>query len=317
MRTMVIMMNMNEARLQRIRELVPDWTVICGKDRSRWEPALKEAEIAVGWQPELADTLRSGSFKLKWLQNWGAGVDHLPLQLLYEKGISVTNASGVHPNPISETIFAMMLGLTRNIHTYVRNQVQRKWDHAGLRLEMHGKTVGIVGLGAIGTETAKISKAFGMKVLGIRRTGKAGNYADAVYGSDQLMEVLPQCDYVVVTVPLTDETRHMFGKRQFDAMKSTSFFINIGRGGTVDTNALVDALSSGQIAGAGLDVFEEEPLSPDHPLWGLDNVIITPHTAGSTEHYDERALQIFLTNLKSYVEGMPLPLNVVTPAKNY
>ncbi len=317
MRTMVIMMNMNEARLQRIRELVPDWNVICGKDRSNWESSLAEAEVAVGWRQELADTLRSGSSKLKWVQNWGAGVDHMPLALLHDKGIAVTNASGVHPNPISETIVALMLALTRNIHKYVRNQMQRKWDHAGLRLEMHGKTVGIVGLGAIGTETAKIAKAFGMKVLGIRRSGKDGEYTDAVYGPERLMEVLPQCDYVVVTVPLTDETRHMFGKRQFEAMKSSAFFINIGRGATADTNALVEALTNGSIAGAGLDVFEQEPLPDDHPLWGLENVIVTPHTSGSTEHYDERALDIFLTNLESYVKGKPLPLNRVTPDKNY
>ncbi|WP_407673074.1 D-2-hydroxyacid dehydrogenase [Paenibacillus alkalitolerans] len=317
MSKIVILMNLKDSYIDRIRETAPGWHVIYGKDRAQWEQSLQEAEIVVGWRADAEDALLSPQAKMKWLQNWGAGVDHLPLQKLHEKEVIITGASGVHPYPISETIFGMMLSLTRQIHIYIRNQMQKKWDHSGLKLEMHGKTVGIVGVGSIGKETARIAKAFGMRVLGVRRSGEPVSDVDVMYTIDQLLEMLPQCDYIVVTIPLTEQTRHMFGSREFEAMKRTAFFINIGRGGTVDTNALVNALRSGQLAGAGLDVFEEEPLPAEHPLWEMENVIVTPHTSGSTEHYHDRAMDIFITNLADYTSGKQPSLNRVEKDKNY
>jgi phosphoglycerate dehydrogenase-like enzyme len=211
-----------------------------------------------------------------------------------------------------------MLSLTRKIHTYVKNQQEKKWHHSGMKLEMHEKTVGIIGVGTIGKEVAKIAKAFGMKVLGVRHSGKQQEFVDEMYTTNQLDKILPNCDYVVVTLPLTKETHRLFGSKQFDLMKSSAFFINIGRGEIVVEGDLISALQMGKIAGAGLDVFEQEPLTVDSPLWEMENVIITPHTSGSTEHYNQRVIEnILIPNLKNYISGTQLSVNLVDFSKGY
>ncbi len=237
---------------------------------------------------------------------------------MQKKNIYITSANGVHSYPISETIFALLLGFTRNIHAYVRNQLVKKWDGTDIKLEAHKKTIGIIGVGAIGLETAKIAKAFDMHVIGVRNSRKPTDYVDELYTSDQLNEVLPLCDYVVVTLPLTDDTYHLFQKEQFNQMKKSAFFINIGRGEIVKEEDLISALKSGEILGAGLDVFETEPLEQSSPLWELDNVIITPHTSGSTEHYNSRVIEdILLVNANHYLKEEPLPINLVDYQKGY
>ena len=198
-----------------------------------------------------------------------------------------------------------MLALTRRIHTYVKNQQNKVWDQSGgPSPEMHGKTIGIIGVGAIGLETAKIAKAFGMTVLGVRHSEKDEEFVDEMYTTNQLNEVLQQCDYVVVTLPLTKMTNRLFGKEQFECMKSSTVFINIGRGEVVNEAELTSALKNGLIAGAGIDVFEREPLNEDSPLWEMENVIITPHMSGSTEYYQQKLIEdIFIPNLLSYLAG--------------
>jgi phosphoglycerate dehydrogenase-like enzyme len=211
-----------------------------------------------------------------------------------------------------------MLGLTRKIHTYVKNQQSKTWHHSGMKLELHGKTIGIIGVGAIGQETAKIAKAFSMHVIGIRHSGAPVKYVDEMYTTKDLHAILPQCDYVVITVPLTKDTFHLFGARQFELMKSSSFLINISRGDVLIEKDLIRALEQQQIAGAGLDVFETEPLQKESPLWEFDNVIVTPHTSGSTEFYNQRVIEdILIPNLKHYIESTPLSINVVDYYKGY
>jgi len=310
-KTMIIMTPLNENQLRRVQSAAPGWRILNGKDRSVWLGHLPEAEIVGGWNKEAATACLAGHSSLRWVHNWGAGVDSLPLEAFRSRGILVTNSSGVHPYPISETIFALMLAFTRKIQVYVRNQAERKWHHANLGQELHGRTLGILGVGAIGRETARVAKAFGMKVLGLRRSGEPMPEVDRMYDYRGLNEVLRESDYVVNILPLTPETRHWIGEEQFRAMKPSAFYVNVGRGQTTDTDALMRALTEGRIAGAGLDVFEQEPLPPEHPLWGLDNVIITPHTAGSTIHYNDRVLDIFLPNLEAYLAGKPLVSNVV------
>mgnify|MGYP000894670188 CR=1 FL=1 len=311
----VLVENMKEHQLERIRNALPGWELLYGEDLTGDE--VRRAEIVAGWREWAEKAVLDPASRCKWVQTWSAGVDRLPLGQMLERGIVVTTASGVHAYPISETIFAMLLALTRNLHVYIRNQLKRTWDRGGLRLEMHGKTIGIVGVGDIGEETARIAKAFGMTVIGVRRSALPSPHVDRMVGPGALREVLPLCDYVVVTVPATPETRHMFDEPEFSAMKPGAFFVNIGRGATVRTEALLAALRSGRLAGAGLDVFEEEPLPPDHPLWQMDNVIITPHSSGFTEHYNDRALDIFVENAAAYLAGKPLPLNVVEASKLY
>ncbi|MFJ5758653.1 D-2-hydroxyacid dehydrogenase [Neobacillus sp. NPDC093182] len=317
-RKIVITNTLNQDLIEQIKEIIPDWTIIVGKDRDIWQEHLHDAEIIAGWKKGIEKECLAPQSKLKWLQTWSAGVDSLPLESLESKNIIVTSANGVHAYPISESIFALMLGLTRKIHTYVKNQQEKKWHHSGIKLEMHGKTIGIIGIGAIGKETAKIAKAFGMKVLGVRHSGKQQENVDEMYTTEQLDMVLPSCDYVVVTLPLTKDTKHLFDSKKFNLMKPSAFFINIGRGEIVVEDDLITALQNVAIAGAGLDVFEQEPLSVDSPLWEMENVIITPHTAGSTEHYNQRVIEnILIPNLRNYISGTLPSVNPVDFSKGY
>jgi phosphoglycerate dehydrogenase-like enzyme len=317
-RKIVITNTLNQNLIEQIKEIIPDWTIIVGKDRDIWQEHLHDAEIIAGWKTGIEKECLAPQSKLKWLQTWSAGVDSLPLVSLESKNIIVTSANGVHAYPISESIFSLMLGLTRNLHTYVKNQQEKKWHHSGIKLEMHEKTIGIIGVGAIGKETAKIAKAFGMKVLGVRHSGKQHEHVDEMYTTDQLDMVLPSCDYVVVTLPLTKDTKHLFDSKKFDLMKPSAFFINIGRGEIAVEDDLITALQNGIIAGAGLDVFEQEPLSVDSPLWEMENVIITPHIAGSTEHYNQRVIEnILIPNLRNYISGTLPSVNHVDFSKGY
>lgn len=317
-RKIVITNTLNQNLIEQIKEIIPDWTMIVGKDRDIWQEHLHDAEIIAGWKKGIEKECLAPHSKLKWLQTWSAGVDSLPLESLESMNIMVTSANGVHAYPISESIFALMLGLTRKIHTYVKNQQEKKWHHSGIKLEMHEKTIGIIGVGTIGKETAKIAKAFGMRVLGVRHSRKQQEYVDEMYTTDQLDMVLPNCDYVVVTLPLTKDTKHLFDSKKFDLMKPTAFFINIGRGEIVVEGDLITALQKGIIAGAGLDVFEQEPLSDDSPFWEMENVIITPHIAGSTEHYNQRVIEnILIPNLRNYISGTLPSVNHVDFSKGY
>ena len=272
-RKMVITKDLNQDILDHIKRVVPDWDIIAGKDQEIWRPHVNEAEVTLGYKLELDDFSN-----LKWVQSSSAGINHFPIEQFQSNGIMLTSANGVHAYPISETIFAYILGLTRKIHTYVKNQQSKVWHHSNMKMEIHEKTIGIIGVGAIGKETAKIAKAFGMKVLGVRPLRKAVEYVDEMFTPDRLEELLPMCDYVVLTLPLTNETYQLFTAREFQLMKPTAFFINIGRGKLVMEEDIIAALQAGEIAGAGLDVFEKEPLSGDSPLWEMDNVIITPRT---------------------------------------
>jgi phosphoglycerate dehydrogenase-like enzyme len=318
MKKMVITRNIDQDYITQINAMIPDWELIVGKDKNIWQEHLKDAEIIAGWHNGIEEYCLSPHSKLKWFQSWSAGVDYLPLEEMDSRNIYLTSANGVHAYPISETIFALMLGLTRKIHTYVKNQQKKTWHHAHMGQEIHEKTIGIIGVGTIGKETAKIAKAFGMHVLGVRHSGKPEDYVDEMYSPDQLDQLLPKCDYVVVTLPLTKETNQMFGAEQFKQMKTSAFFMNIGRGEIVVEADLIQALKEGTIAGAGLDVFETEPLSPESPLWEMENVIITPHTSGSTDHYNQRVIEnILIPNLKEYLSGNIPSINLVNFSKGY
>ncbi|WP_219836269.1 D-2-hydroxyacid dehydrogenase [Paenibacillus sp. R14(2021)] len=319
MRTIVSVHAFNQEQVKAIQDALPgaSYTDVSGMEPEEARERLIAAEIILGWNRDVKKILYTDGPALKWLQNLGAGVDHIPLDRIAALGVVLTNASGVHPSPISETIFAMLLSLTRGVHTAVRNQQSSAWKPNERLGEAHNKTISIIGVGAIGLETAKIAKAFGMNVLGIRKSGEAAEWVDRMYSVNELGEVLAQSDYVVNCLPLTHETKHLLGREQFEAMKPSAYYINIGRGGTTDTSALVDALQSGSIAGAGLDVFEQEPLPADHPLWQLDNVMITPHESGNTAYYFERALEIVLDNLAHYRQNGTPGRNIVDYRSQY
>ncbi|MGO4786726.1 D-2-hydroxyacid dehydrogenase [Paenibacillus sp. 2KB_20] len=302
---------------QKIKDIAPDYELLVTKAKELTPSIVQDTEIMIGWSRSIQEDILSANSKLKWIQAWSAGVDKMPLKELEKRGIQLTNASGVHSVPITEHVFAMMLAFTRNLHLAIRQQSNNKWDTSGTFTELAGKTIVIVGVGQIGSHTARVAQAFGMRTVGVRHSGKSDPYVEAMYKVDQLDEALAEGDYIVNILPLTDDTRGLFNKARFSAMKDSAFFVNVGRGQTVVTEDMIQALQSGSLAGAGLDVFEEEPLPSDHPLWNLDNVIMTPHMAGDTDRYGERAVDIFLENLQSYVSGKPLSRNVIDYSKSY
>ncbi len=323
MKQIVCLHSLTPEQIEQIKQAAPGFELIVKNKRELTAEQVKAADILIGWSKTIADDVLQEDSHLKWLQTWSAGVDTLPLDRLKERGVLLTSASGVHAVPISESIFAMMLSFSRQMHIAVRHQLQKKWDsdlkapgHSTLG-ELNGKTLAIVGVGEIGRETARLAKAFGMQVIGVRRSEQSEQHVDRMYTMDGLHEALGQADYIVNVLPLTDETRHMFDATAWNAAKQGAFFVNAGRGPTVDTASLIDALRSGHIGGAGLDVFEQEPLPADNPLWEMEQVIITPHVAGTNERYAERVVDIFTENIKAYAEGNTMPRNLVDYERMY
>ncbi|NJP39286.1 D-2-hydroxyacid dehydrogenase [Alkalicoccus luteus] len=315
MRTIVIAQDLNEELSTKIRKAVPDWNVIIGREKETWEPWLPEAEAAAGWK---ADMMEHAGENLQWVQTWSAGVDHLPLDTYFNRGIRITSANGVHAAPISETIFAFMLGWTRRMSIYAKQQTEKKWHHAGLKHEIHGASIIIYGMGAIGEETARLAKAFRMDVTGVRKSGALSHYADRIVTPEEADQQLGEADFIVNALPLTKETNQFFSRERLERMGESTFFINVGRGGTVDESAMTELLARKEIGGAGLDVFQEEPLPETNLLWEMDNVLISPHTAGSTEFYNERVVcDILLPNLIAYTKREALPVNQVKQENGY
>jgi phosphoglycerate dehydrogenase-like enzyme len=307
--------DLSHERLERIQALAPGYRVVVSEDRAEIEPLLDAIEIAaVHFPPQWIERAP----RLRWYQQWGAGTDWLLRHPeIARRDFILTNASGVHAIPISEHILAMLLAFTRQLPAAFRAQAQRRWQRDVPAGELAGCTLVLVGVGAIGRRTARIASALGMRVIGVRRNpARELPEVDRMVGTDQILDVLPEADFVVLTIPLTADTRHLLDARAFEKMKPSAYVINIGRGGTIDEEALVQALRSGAIAGAGLDVFASEPLPADSPLWEMENVIITAHYSGSTPHYDERALKIFIDNLERFVAGLPLR-NVVDKQAGY
>ena len=241
--------------------------------------------------------------KLKYIQSIGAGFDQFPLDELSERGIVLANASGVNQNAVAEHAMSLMLALNRHIHTGRDNQNTHVWrgmlgDLTKREDELIGKTLLIIGMGTIGSRLARFAKAFDMRVIATKRNpATSATSVDDLVTPDRLNELVPQADFVVLTCPLTAETKNIVDARVFEAMKSTAYLINVARGQCVDEPLLAEALKSGQIAGAGLDHFWDEPLGGDSILWDLENVIITPHTGGETRMYEERVIDILDDNL--------------------
>ncbi len=304
--------------LERLRSLAPDGRLTITDRKEKIEPLLGEVEVAAGHLPP---EMLSRMPNLRWYQQWGAGADWLLRHPdIAARNFILTNASGVHAIPISEHILAYLLAFARCLPEAIRAQEQHRWERDSDDLpvfELAGKTLLLVGVGAIGRRTAQVARALGMRVLGIRNNAsKSAPAIERMFHTSELESALPEADFVALTIPLTKETRGRFGADAFAHMKPSAYFINIGRGGTVDEPALIHALQTGQIAGAGLDVFAAEPLPPDSPLWDMKNVIITAHYAGGTPQYHERAMGIFIENLERYLKGEPLK-NVVDKKKGY
>lgn len=287
------------------------------KDTKSEKENIKDADIIVGWGSEDVFTLNKiqEATNLKWVHLFSAGIDTLPFEELKKRKILVTNSSGIHGVPISEFVFAMLLSMLKNLNKYQEYKKKKLWEtHTGE--ELYGKTMAIIGVGNIGMEIARKAKAFDMKVIGIKNNITEIENVDEVYSMESLKEVLALSDVVVIALPLTDKTYKLISKTEFQAMKKGAYFVNIGRGKIVDEKELIKALEEGMIKGACLDVFEEEPLSIENPLWEMENVVLTPHISGVTPAYKERATKILLENLAAFKDNKKL-INLVDLNKQY
>lgn len=241
---------------------------------------------------------------LAWLQSCTAGTDDPVFAHVTAKGATLTNAVGAAAPSIAQTVMLYLLALSRDLPAVLRAQAARTWQPLA-SVDLDGMRLGIVGFGAIGQEIARLASAFGVEVIGVRRRVR-GDEDVTVWPTDRLPELLAWADAIVATAPLTDETRGMFDADAFAAMRPGAWFVNVGRGDVVDEAALVEALATGHLGGAALDVFATEPLPPDSPLWTMPNVIVTPHSSGETDRTRRRSAELFVDNFERWAAGAPL-----------
>ena len=252
---------------------------------------------------------------LRWVHGSGAGVEEFLIPEFVETDVIFTNGKVIQGPEVADHAMALLLALARNLHLVFRREVDRPMPRP---IELRGKRAVVVGLGGVGMLVAERAAAFGMNVVGVT----AGNLPpmlsmlDRVYPPERLNEPLPDSDVVIVCAAHTPWTARIFGRKQFSLMKPSAYFINVSRGTLVDTDALVDALAEGRLAGVGLDVTDPEPLPDDHPLREFDNVIISPHIAGLSDHNRQRSFELVRTNIDRFVKGQPL-LNIVDKNLGY
>lgn len=319
----VVSIDFNEAIMQRIRDVSPRLNVMQhfpDVPSSVWATTEVLYTVRNYPQPEEAPLLR-------WIQLNSAGIEgSLRQRIVQSEDVAVTSASGIHATQIANFCLMMILAFQYKLPEMLDFQREGVWHEKRYEIfkpsDLHRYTVGIVGYGSIARELARLVDAMGMRVLATKRDAKNpaenetdysegigdpdGNIPERIYPGEALASMAKESDFLVVTVPLTEKTHHLIDERILETMKETAFLINIARGAVVDEKSLITALSQGKIAGAALDVFEEEPLPSASPLWQLDNVIISPHVSGNTDNYHDKAADLFIANLERYLEKKPL-----------
>lgn len=263
-----------------------------------------DADVIFGMYTE--EIIRAAR-KVRWIQTTSAGMDMLmDIPGVREGRFKLSNASGLHALQVAEHAWALTAALFRGLHVYIRNQLACEWRGAPIR-DLYGATAGIVGFGGIGRRYASLASGFDMRILAVDvQQSERPDYVDALWGTDRLEELLSQSDVVFIACPYTPQTERLIDARALRLMKNSAFLINTARGPIVDESALVDALRSAEIAGAGLDVFETEPLPDTSPLWEMGNVIITTHSAGVSSYRPQRTVDFFCENLRRFLAGEPL-----------
>ncbi|MCZ0717380.1 D-2-hydroxyacid dehydrogenase [Aerococcus kribbianus] len=277
---------------------------------------LRSAEIIFGWSSKVEEALGQEN-QIKWIQVWMAGIDQLPLDKIAENGTYLTTASGANATIIAQQIMAMMLIQARRFDQKIANQSQHVWEFPEGMTEITNKKVLLLGTGNIGRVLTKYLTGFDMTVIGVNTTGHDVDFLSETHAIADYLDIVDEVDYLVNALPLTEATRNLIDADCFLAMSEDAFYINFGRGKTTDQDALVQALQDGEIAGAMLDVFADEPLDPKNPLWDMDNVIISPHSAGQSDYYNPRVIDIFLENFQEYTKNGQVNRNCVDYNKGY
>lgn len=281
--------------------------------REKQDARLAQAHIIYGYIPAGIDTARAP--RLRWIQTMLAGVDRFLNADLVRSRVIVTNTSGIHATSVSELALEMMLMCTKRALLRFEMKQKKEWQKF-IPVTLRSQTVGILGLGSIGREVARLAKCFGARVIAMDEKAVRSRYADLLLPPEQLPGLLSESDFLVLTLPLTPDTRRLIGARELRAMKPTAYLINVARGEIVDEASLVQALSEHWIAGAGLDVFAREPLPAESRLWDLPNVIMSPHVGGRMANYNDVATDLFCDNLKRYLAGKRLR-NIVNKKKGF
>lgn len=311
----LLRMNLIEPLVDEIRRVDEKVRVVRADSEEEALAVMPEIEVVCG---EITRALFARRRKLAWIQSWGAGVDGLLYPELVESDVVLCSAKGYVGVHLADHAMALLLALTRGIHTAIRNPGwDPRWPIRDASWELVDRTMGIVGLGGTGRELARRAVAFGMRVVAVDPEDvEVPSEVEACWGMNRFHALLEQADVVVICAPLTAETERLFDRDAFARMPDHALLINVTRGRIVDEAALVEALEGKRIGGAGLDVVPQEPLPEDHPLWKMENVVITPHTAGGSPNRDGRCVALFCENLRRYLDGRPLT-SVIDKRKGY
>jgi phosphoglycerate dehydrogenase-like enzyme len=325
---LVICPSVEHERLERIQEAADGDAVVNASTHDQALAAIQDADAFFG---KITPILLSAAQRVRWIQAPTASLEHYMFPELVSHSVTLSNMRGIFSDHIADQVLGYILSFARNLHLYARRQGANRWEPVGgeseratfkagpgtvsaldrATMSLAGKVIGIVGLGGIGTEIARRAVAFGMRVVAVDpRVDSRPSDVSEVWPVDNLDHLLSIADFVVIAAPHTPETVRLFDRDRLRRMKTTGYLINVGRGSIVDLEALTEALMEGQLAGAALDVFEVEPLPADHPLWPMENVIITPHVAGYAPTVATRHLGVLLDNIRRFKEGRPLA-NVV------
>ncbi len=319
--TVVVLANPTEPQLAMLEQLPAETHIAVGNNTDAFIGAAREADVIYNWS--LSGDLLREVFRMcpnvQWVHSRAAGLDNILFHELVESPVPLTNGSGVFSPSLGEFALCAILYFAKDLRRMIRNQVAGVWEPFDIT-EIIGQTVGIVGYGDIGRAVATRVRAVGMQILAMKRHGapiySVDPLVNKIYTPDQRIEMLSRCDYVVVSAPLTAETRGMIGEREFEAMKPEAVVINLGRGPVIDEAALIRALERKQIKGAALDVFDREPLPDGHPFYRLENLLLSPHCADHTPDWMDRAMQFFIEQFARYKKGEPL-MNVVDKRLGY
>jgi phosphoglycerate dehydrogenase-like enzyme len=316
----LVLGNPQSPHLQLLNELPQPSDLHIGADPDfvAREAPLAEVVLHAGFDGSIFNPTWPLAKRARWVHSLSAGVEGILTPEFVASPVPLTNARGVFADALGEYAIAAVLHFAKNVPLIARNQQAHHWRW--LTVEMvRGSTFGVIGYGGIGREAARLAAAMGMRVIAVRRraaSSEQDGVAERIYAPHQLLELLAASDYVLLAMPSTLETRHMIGAPELRAMKDSAVLINLGRGSAVDETALVEALREKRIRGAALDVFETEPLPPEHPLYTLDNVLLSAHSADRTADFLERATRMFMENYGRFVRGEPL-LNVVDKKAGY
>ncbi|HXB73158.1 MAG TPA: D-2-hydroxyacid dehydrogenase [Candidatus Acidoferrales bacterium] len=319
--TILVLANPTDPQLAMLQELPSETSLAVGNSAEAFERAAPAADVIFNWGGgrQLLREAFAMSPNVRWVHSKAAGLDSMLFPELIESPVPLTNGRGVFSQSLGEFALAAVLYFAKDFRRMMRNQMAGRWEAFDV-VEVTGQTAGIVGYGDIGRAAATRLRAMGLRILALRRQGPSlynvDPLVDQIYSPDGRLEMIARCDYVVVAAPLTPDTRGLIGEAEFAAMKPNAVVINVGRGPVIDEAAMVRALTEGRIKGAGLDVFDKEPLPEGHPFYRLENVLLSPHCADHTADWQEQAMRFFLEQFERFRTGEPLR-NVVNKKQGY